>query len=96
MKWAIFRISILMCFLIGNLIAISSYGYFYGLEQQRCEKVMDLDYDIATDKVTKCLSYEVSEFWGYTIKYYILTQLLVLIIIIISIFLIAMWMGGVF
>ena len=96
MKWVIFWLSILMCVLIGNLIAVSSYDYFWDLEEQRCEKVMQLDYGVATDKVSKCLSYEVSEFWEYTIMYYVLTHLLLLILLMITAFPLAMWLDGMY
>ena len=96
MKGIIFWLSILICVLIGNLIAVSSYDYFWNLEEQRCEKIMQLDYDIATDKVSKCLSYEVSEFWEYTITYYVLTELIILILLMMTAFSIAIWLDGIY
>ncbi|MDX1371406.1 MAG: hypothetical protein R3321_03000 [Nitrososphaeraceae archaeon] len=62
---------LIVVFLIWNVIGIYTYDYFYGLEQERCYKILNLKHDVGTDQVSKCLSYQVSEFWHYTLYYYL-------------------------
>jgi len=82
----------IILFLFGNIFAYMAYDYFYDLETQKCNKILNLDYAVGTEQTSMCLSYGISEFWNYTIIYHILANLLIFIISIIP-SVILLWKG---
>lgn len=72
MKQTNFILIILIALLLLVTTAVSVYyeDYFYNLKMKECAEYKQVEYQIPSDQISKCLDIEVNKFWNWTIEYY--------------------------
>ncbi len=69
----------ILIFLSLNLIFILSHDYFYEMKQEKCERLKEIDYQIPSNVLSKCIGYEVNKFWNYSFLHYFLGGIIAMI-----------------
>ena len=67
-----------------------SYDYFDGIKEKKCSEIMSIEYMVGTDAVTNCIGYDINKFWDYTVGYYVIHNLLLILVAIMPIMLIGL------
>lgn len=56
--------------LASNIVAISTYDYFYDMKMEECDLILSSEYQVSTSSATTCYQIQVNKFWNYDVGYY--------------------------
>ena len=80
MKYVIISLCFVLSLLVGNLIGVSTYDYFYDLKMKECEAIQGSEYEVSTEDVSYCYKIQVNKLWQYDIGYYIGINIIIVLL----------------